>query len=231
MRFARPKPGEEGVAVARATRSVHDVETAVGEAAAREQRLDRVARGTRRQRRELVEQRRDHGGVERQQQELERDPRRPRPDPPQRPGGAHQPQHERGERQAEHGADQDALREVGHPERARGPVEAEPDLDAERLHVRERQADDARDHRDRDDQDEVASDPAERQDIGPGDQRREAAAQRQRDEHQRFPPAFRQRRAACARPCSPRPSGAPASPMRSANAAGTASRCAATCPM
>ena len=54
--------GEERVAVARAARAVHHEQAAVGETAAREQRLDRVARRACGQRRELVEERRDHVG-------------------------------------------------------------------------------------------------------------------------------------------------------------------------
>ena len=62
-----PEAREERVAVARAARAVHHEEPAAREAAAAEQRLDRLARGAFGQRRELVEQRRDHGGVEREQ--------------------------------------------------------------------------------------------------------------------------------------------------------------------
>ena len=69
------------------------------------------------------------------------------------------------------------------PERARRPVEAESRLDAERLHVRERQADETGEHRDGDDEHEIVGEPAERQDVGPRNQRGEAAAQRQRKQH------------------------------------------------
>mgnify|MGYP003693772595 CR=1 FL=1 len=108
--------GEERVAVARAAGSVHHEQAAIGEIAAGEQRLDRVTRRAFGQWRELVEERRDHGRVERQQQKLEGDPRGPGPEPPQRSRGAHQPHHERRQRQAERGADGHPLREIGEPQ-------------------------------------------------------------------------------------------------------------------
>ena len=49
------------------------------EAAAREQAFDPLARGTRRQRREAVEERRDHRRIQHEHQQLERHPRDPRP--------------------------------------------------------------------------------------------------------------------------------------------------------
>ena len=203
-----PEAREERVAVAGAPRAVHHEEAAVLEADTVEQRLDRGARRTFGQRRELVEQRSDHGGVEREEQELEPDPERPGPDPPQRSRGLHQPQHERRERQPQCRADQNSLREVGDPERARRPVEAELRFDAECLPVREGQSDDTGEHRDRDDQRQIAAERAERKRARPADQRREAAAQRQRQQQRGLDQDSRRCAGACARPCSRRPSDA-----------------------
>ena len=83
----RREPGEQGIekhdalrgaearevriAMARALRAVHDEEALGAESAAREQGLDASPEGVVRERRELVEERRDDGRIDREDHQVE----------------------------------------------------------------------------------------------------------------------------------------------------------------
>ena len=85
--------GEEGVAVARALRAVHQVQAARLEAAALEQPLDALGELALADRRELVEQRHDESGIDHHQHERVADPQDPDVEPPVFAHLVHQPEH------------------------------------------------------------------------------------------------------------------------------------------
>ena len=135
---------------------------------------------------ELVEDRRDHGRVEHQHEQVERHPGGPGPQPPQRPGGAHDPQHQRRDRQPDHGADERALDHVGQVELERHAVEAEPLLDAEGAVQLERQVEQRPDHDEGGQQRKLVAQVAQARLHGLAQcrvERAEAAEQRPADQH------------------------------------------------
>ena len=117
--------GEVGVAVRAALGAVHHEQALGGEADALHQAFDARFQAVVGQRREFVEQRRDHGRVQHHHQQLEAAPDHPRIQPPQLAGLVHQRQDDPDQRQADGGAEQHALDHVGHPQADRHLVEAE----------------------------------------------------------------------------------------------------------
>ena len=103
----------------RAAAAVHHKQALGGKAAALHERRHTGAQGLVVQRLELVEQRRNHGGVEHQHQEVKAHPHGPGPQPPQRAGRAHQPHDERSNGQPNDRGQQQAFDQVGGPQ-ARG---------------------------------------------------------------------------------------------------------------
>ena len=144
--LGRAEAGEVGIGMGRAFAAVHHEQAFGLKAAARHQTLHARLQGLVGERLELVEQGRDDGRVEHQHKQVEDHPRAPGPEPPQGAGGAHQPQHQRGNRQADQRTDQRALEHVGEVQLPRHPVEAEALFDAEGAVQLERQIERAADH-------------------------------------------------------------------------------------
>ncbi len=134
--------GEIGVAVRRALGAVHHEEARGGEAAAREQGFDAGFQRSVFERREFVEQRRDHRRVEEQHQQVGAEPEQPDVQPPLLAHDVHQPQHGEQQRPADQHGERGALGQVGEPQRPGQLVEAEAGLDAEGAVEAGRQADD-----------------------------------------------------------------------------------------
>ena len=117
--LGRAKAGEVGIGVGRAAAAVHHKQALGGKAAALHERRHTGAQGLVVQRLELVEQRRNHRGVEHQHQEVKAHPHGPGPQPPQRAGRAHQPHNECSNGQPNDRGQQQAFHQVGGPQ-ARG---------------------------------------------------------------------------------------------------------------
>src|SRR5438105_1523889 len=175
--------GEVRVAVSRTPRSVNDEQPARGELATLKQLLDPLARRSCRQRREFIEQRRNHCRKQHQHQDLKREPREPYPQPPQRARVTHQPQCDDDQRHAEHDRNQRALEDIGKPKSERGPIEAKALLDAKRVPPGKRQADGAADDGDRDQQQHVAPQRRDIDPVRPAEKKREAAAKREQEQY------------------------------------------------
>ena len=116
---------EIGVAVGAALAAVHHEQAARREADARHQALDALLEAGVFERGELVEHRRDHARVDRNHEQLEPAPHQPGIEPPQVARLVHQGEHHPQQRQADDGADDRALDEVGEPQAGRHLVEAE----------------------------------------------------------------------------------------------------------
>lgn len=129
--LGRAEAGEVGVAMGRALRPVHHIETRQAEAAAAHQALDALAQGAVLEGLELVEQRGDEARVDQQHQQVEDQPEAPHIEPPALAHGLHQPQHEGDQGQADDGRQQDALEGIGDEQPRGQPVEAEARLQAE----------------------------------------------------------------------------------------------------
>ncbi len=126
------KPREVGVAMRAAFRPVHDEHAARLKAAAAGERLDGLAESARFEFPEAVEERSDQPRPGPAEDDRERRPGAPRPDPPGRAGARHQPQQQERERKQEQGADREAFQRVHREQCGRGAIEPEPRLDAER---------------------------------------------------------------------------------------------------
>ena len=137
--LAGAEAGEVGVAVGRALRAVHHEEARQAEAAAGQQGLDAGLQGAVGQGLELVEQRRDEGGVDQHHQQVEAQPEGPHVGPPQPAHRLHQPQHEGDQRQPDDGRQHHALHRIGHEQARREAVEAEARLQPEAAVEAERQ--------------------------------------------------------------------------------------------
>ena len=142
-----PEAGEVGIRVGRALAAIHHEQAFRREPAALHQRLHARLQRFVGERFELVEQRRDHGRVEHEDQQVGAHPRGPCPQPPQAAGGAHDPQHQCGDRQADQRADEHALQRVGDVEPPGHAVEAEALFDAEGAVQLEGQVENAADQR------------------------------------------------------------------------------------
>ena len=94
---------------------------------------------------EFVEQRCDEGGVDHHQQQVETHPEAPGPQPPQRACSAHQPEDQRGNRQPDDGAHQQALEGIRQPQAPGHLVEAKPFFHHEGLVQRQGQVDQSAD--------------------------------------------------------------------------------------
>ena len=163
--------------MARALRPVHHEQSFGREVAAGEQSFHPFADSGIGQRLELVEEWRDQRRIERQHQQLERYPRRPRVKPPQGTGAGHEPEHQREQRNAQHSGDQGAFRKIEQPQAQRHPVEAEALLDDERAIPRQRQRNEAAEQCDGDNQRDILSYGTDRQRSRPRGKQRHAAAQ------------------------------------------------------
>ena len=146
--LGRAQAGEVGVGMGRAPAAVHHEQALGAKAAARHQRTHALGKRRIGQRRELVEERGDHGRVEHQHQQLETRPRQPGPKPPPGAGRTHQPQHEGSQRQADRGTEQRALGGVEEVELPGHAIEAEALLDAKGAPHIERHFDQRADKRD-----------------------------------------------------------------------------------
>ena len=200
--FARRQPGEQrveqhhplggaeageiGIGMRGAAAAVHHEEALRREAAACHQGLDPLPDRRIGERLELVEERRDDGGIEHQHHQLQRGPRAPRPKPPEPSGRRHDPQDQRRQRQADDRADERALDRVGEPEAPREPIETEALLDPERRPQTERQLEQAADRDEGHQQRELIGHRTEaRQDDGTQlrIERAESAQQRPPEQH------------------------------------------------
>ncbi len=159
--LGRAEPGEVGVAMGRPATAVHHEQALGGESAALHQRLHPRLQRLVGERLELVEQRRDDGGVEHQDQQVEHAPGAPRPQPPPRARRGHDPQHQRRQRQPDQRPDGSALGQICEPQPHAGAVEAEALFDAERAPPFERQIDHGAHDREGDQQRELVGQAAE----------------------------------------------------------------------
>src|SRR5688572_1037400 len=179
------EPGEVGVAMARALRAVHDEEPLGAESAAAEQVLDPAAKLAFLERREAVEERRDPAREDRDEEQREGDPRPPRVQPPERSGGAHEPEDDHEERDAQRERERHALHDVGHEESRRRAVEAMARLDHESAPRVEGQARDEPDGHDPVHRRELAQCAFAEETRGERVDRGEPAAHREEEEQRR----------------------------------------------
>ena len=153
--LGRAEAGEVRIRMRRALAAVHHEQALGAKAAAGHERAHALGQRCIGQRREFVEQRRDHGRVEQQHQQLKSSPGQPCPPPPPRSGRAHDPQHQRRQRQADGRADQRALGGIEQVQLPRHAVEAKTLFDAKRVPSIERHVDHAADRRHRAEQCEL----------------------------------------------------------------------------
>ena len=135
--FAFAEAREIGIAMRGALRAVHDEQPFAFEFSACEQTFNCGFGIARIQRRKLVEERRDKRRIQRQHQQLKSNKHQPRIKPPQRPGRAHQPEHQRRERQNQCGGKQATFHQIHPKRRFRRLVEAEFFFDVEGAVVRQ----------------------------------------------------------------------------------------------
>ena len=110
--FAAPDASEVRIRLRRALAAVHHKQTLRRKTAALHQAADTLLKRLILQGFEFIEQRRDEHRIEHQQQQVERHPEDPCPQPPETSGDAHQPQHHGNQRQTDHRAEDQVLDEI-----------------------------------------------------------------------------------------------------------------------